>query len=116
MFLYKLCPLFILVLILSCLDNTNAAAVKRSLPPYFEYLDCPNFAGDYDVEQIQAVSRLDIVCLECYNLTHEPLVYSECRENCFNNTIFEGCAATLLINDEELEPLKKAVKTLHSYG
>nr|ABY19395.1 venom protein 10 [Microctonus hyperodae] len=116
MFLYKLSPLFILVLILSCFDNTNGATVKRSMRSYFEYLDCPNLGGDYDVSQKRAISRLDRVCEDCYNLIHEPRIYTECRENCFANVIFKGCADTLLVDGDKLEQLKEDVITLHSYG
>ncbi|KAK0159758.1 hypothetical protein PV327_010837 [Microctonus hyperodae] len=114
MFLYKLCTLLILVLIIlmSCFNDTNAGARKRFRRSPLINLHCPNHYGFYENEKLSAILKLDKVCDDCYYLFREPFIHTSCRNNCFTSKYFKYCAENLLLDDDEMKQLKDNVKTL----
>ncbi|XP_063596703.1 ion transport peptide-like [Penaeus indicus] len=61
----------------------------------FQFLQC---RGDYDKERYTALSR---VCDDCHNLFRQPQVMTECKSNCFRNSLFLTCVNLLKL--EHLE-------------
>nr|O97387.1 RecName: Full=Crustacean hyperglycemic hormones 5; AltName: Full=Pm-SGP-V; Contains: RecName: Full=CHH precursor-related peptide 5; Short=CPRP 5; Contains: RecName: Full=Crustacean hyperglycemic hormone 5; Short=CHH 5; Flags: Precursor [Penaeus monodon]AAC84146.1 hyperglycemic hormone homolog PmSGP-V precursor [Penaeus monodon] len=56
----------------------------------------PSCAGVYDRELLGGLSRL---CDDCYNVFREPKVATECRSNCFYNSVFVQCLEYLIPAD-----------------
>ncbi|XP_064476559.1 CHH-like protein isoform X2 [Ornithodoros turicata] len=55
------------------------------------------------------LARLERVCEECFQLYREPQVYNMCRASCYKNENFDSCATALLIQNGELDEIRRMI-------
>ncbi|XP_042885255.1 mandibular organ-inhibiting hormone-like [Penaeus japonicus] len=67
----------------------------------FQYLNCQ---GEFNKAQYISLSH---VCEDCHNLYRQPEILTECKANCFQNTLFPTCVSLLMLERHEEELNKK---------
>ncbi|XP_042878445.1 crustacean hyperglycemic hormone-like [Penaeus japonicus] len=86
----------LLVALLLCQESSGSfIKLRPNTLREFQFLQC---RGDYDKERYATLSR---VCDDCHNLFRQPQVMTECKSNCFRNSLFLTCVSLLKL--EHLE-------------
>ncbi|KAL7646536.1 UNVERIFIED_CONTAM: hypothetical protein RMT77_001787 [Armadillidium vulgare] len=93
---------FLAIVAVIVLFNVSEGSIIKYQPNTlleFHSLKC---FGTYDKKQYVLLNQ---ICHDCYNLFRNPGVMSQCRSNCFRNSLFPLCAAylSLDLDKEEIE-------------
>ncbi|ROT67920.1 iron transport protein [Penaeus vannamei] len=67
----------------------------------FQFLKCQ---GEFNKAQYVSLSH---VCEDCHNLYRQPEILTECKANCFQNTLFPTCVSLLMLDRHEDDLNKK---------
>nr|QBQ04006.1 CHH larval type [Parasacculina yatsui] len=77
------------------------SALRPPLPKrHFRRLGC---LGVFDKN---SMTKLNLICSQCYELYQEPELHGLCRKDCFTSKYFIGCLEALLLTEQQTEMMQ----------
>ncbi|XP_053641012.1 crustacean hyperglycemic hormone isoform X1 [Cherax quadricarinatus] len=97
----RMCLWFLLIIGLLSQSQQGAAHFYKIQPGTFKEFQYINCQGTYNRSTYTKLIR---ICEECQNLYRNDYTVSlECKENCFQNEMFDKCVLSLLLAHKEEE-------------